>query len=71
MKKYLALALALALCLTSVSAMAEVTLNIAHIGPTTGPAALYGLATLHGAEIAVEEINALGEFKINRINEDD
>ncbi|MBQ1363718.1 MAG: ABC transporter substrate-binding protein, partial [Oscillospiraceae bacterium] len=71
MKKFLAMALALALCLTSVAAMAEVNISIAHIGPTTGPAALYGLATLHGAEIAVEEINAAGEFKINLINEDD
>ena len=71
MKKCLAMALVLALCLTSVAAMAEVNISIAHIGPTTGPAALYGLATLHGAEIAVEEINAAGEFKINLINEDD
>ena len=71
MKKFLAMALVLALCLTSVAAMAEVNISIAHIGPTTGPAALYGLATLHGAEIAVEEINAAGEFKINLINEDD
>ena len=72
MKKFLALALALALCLTSVAAMADaVTLSVAHIGPTTGPAALYGLATLHGAEIAVEEINAAGEFQITLINEDD
>ncbi len=72
MKKILALALALALCLFSVSALADaVNLTIAHIGPTTGPAALYGLATLHGAEIAVQEINEAGEFAITLINEDD
>ena len=75
MKKLLALALALVLALTVCSAFAEeetVTLKIAHIGPTTGPAALYGLATLHGAEIAVQEINeAGGKYKIELIAQDD
>ena len=62
MKKLIALALALVLALTVCSAFAEeaITLKIAHIGPTTGAAALYGLATQHGAEIAVDEINAAG-----------
>ena len=47
-------------------------MKIAHIGPTTGAAALYGLATLHGAEVAVEEVNAAGgKYKIELINEDD
>ena len=42
MKKLISLILALALILTVCSAFAEekVTLKIAHIGPTTGPAAL-------------------------------
>ena len=74
MKKIIALALALALALTVCSAFAEetVTLKIAHIGPTTGAAALYGLATLHGAEVAAAEINeAGGKYKIELINEDD
>ena len=75
MKKLLALALALVLALTVCSAFAEeetITLKIAHIGPTTGPAALYGLATLHGAEIAVQEINeAGGKYKIELIAQDD
>ena len=74
MKKLIALALALVLALTVCSAFAEetITLKIAHIGPTTGPAALYGLATQHGAEIAVDEINAAGgKYKIELINEDD
>ena len=74
MKKIIALALALALALTVCSAFAEetVTLKIAHIGPTTGAAALYGLATQHGAEIAVDEINAQGgKYKIELICEDD
>ena len=44
MKKLIALALALVLALTVCSAFAEeaITLKIAHIGPLTGPAALYG-----------------------------
>ena len=73
MKKFLAFALALALCLTSVAAMAEgITINVAHIGPTTGAAALYGIATQRGAEIAVAEINAAGgDYVINLICEDD
>jgi branched-chain amino acid transport system substrate-binding protein len=74
MKKLIAMVLALMLALTVCSALAEetVTLKIAHIGPTTGPAALYGLATQHGAEIAADEINAAGgKFQIELINEDD
>ena len=55
MKKLIALALALVLALTVCSAFAEeaITLKIAHIGPLTGPAALYGIATSRGAQIAV------------------
>lgn len=37
-----------------------VTIKIGGIGPTTGNTAQYGTATEWGAEIAVEEINALG-----------
>ena len=42
-------------------------IKIGGIGPTSGPAAIYGQATQHGAEIAVEEINALGgiQFELN------
>ena len=74
MKKLIALLLALALTLTVCAALAEepVVLKIAHIGPTTGAAALYGLATQHGAEIAVDEINAAGgKYQIELITEDD
>ncbi len=74
MKQLIALALALALALTVCSAFADepITLTIAHIGPTTGAAALYGLATQHGAEIAVDEINAAGgKYNIKLITEDD
>ena len=74
MKKLLALVMAIMMLLSVTAVFAEdtITLKIAHIGPTTGAAALYGLATLHGAEIAVEEINAAnGKYKIELINEDD
>ncbi len=74
MKKLVALMMAIAMLLSVASAVAEeaITLKIAHIGPTTGAAALYGLATLHGAEVAVEEVNAAGgKYKIELINEDD
>ena len=74
MKKLVALAMALVLALTVCSAFAEepITLKIAHIGPLTGPAALYGIATSRGAQIAVDEINAAGgKYKIELIDEDD
>ncbi len=74
MKKLVALLMAVAMLLSVASAVAEdvTTLKIAHIGPTTGAAALYGLATLHGAEVAVEEVNAAGgKYKIELIKEDD
>ncbi len=74
MKKLVALMMAVAMLLSVASAVAEdvITLKIAHIGPTTGAAALYGLATLHGAEVAVEEVNAAGgKYKIELIKEDD
>ena len=41
----------------SSSSSDENTLHIGGVGPLTGPAALYGLAVQHGAEIAVKEIN--------------
>lgn len=42
------------------SAASGSVFKIGGIGPTTGGAAVYGLAVQHGAEIAVEEINAAG-----------
>lgn len=35
-------------------------IKIGGIGPTTGGAAVYGIATMNGAQIAVDEINAAG-----------
>ena len=75
MKKLIALALALALALTVCSAFAEeetLTLKIAHIGPQTGPIAVYGLATYRGAQIAADEITAEDNgITVILLNEDD
>ena len=73
MKKILALVLAACLALAVCSALAEdVTLKIAHIGPQTGVAAVYGLATYRGAKIAAEEITAADNgITIELLNEDD
>ena len=38
----------------------EAVFNIGAIGPTTGAAAVYGLAVKNGAQIAIDEINAAG-----------
>lgn len=47
------------------------TLNVGGIGPLTGGVAVYGLATMQGAEIAVEEINALGGLQFELDFKDD
>ncbi len=46
-------------------------LKIGGTGPLTGGAAIYGNAAKQGAEIAVEEINALGGMQIELKYEDD
>ena len=74
MKKMFAVLLAMTMLLALTPSMAEdtVTLKIAHIGPETGAAAVYGLATSRGAAIAAEEINAAGgKFRVEMIDEDD
>lgn len=49
-----------------------VTIKVGGIGPLTGSAATYGLATQHGAQIAVDEINALNSgIKIEYDFQDD
>lgn len=45
---------------TADNAAATTTLKIGGIGPTTGDAAVYGLAVKNGAQLAVDEINAAG-----------
>ena len=68
MKKALSLVMALmmvfALCS---SAFADDAIKLGGIGPVTGGAAIYGQAVKNAAEIAVEEINALGglQFELN------
>ena len=74
MKKFIALALALvmAVCMTVTALAEDVVLTIAHIGPETGPAAVYGLATYRGAQIAADEITAADNgITVILLNEDD
>ena len=47
------------------------TIKIGGVGPLTGGAAIYGNAAKGGAEIAAEEINALGGLQIDLRYEDD
>ena len=73
MKKIIALVLVLCLALAASAALAEdLVLKIAHIGPQTGGAAVYGLATYRGAKIAADEISdADNGIKVELLNEDD
>ncbi len=85
MKKFLALLLALTLTLgltacggddggkdaPGQSSAGGTALKIGGVGPLTGGAAIYGNAAKGGAEIAVEEINALGGLQIELRYEDD
>ena len=52
---------------TGSEAASGAAIKIGGIGPTTGAAAIYGTATMNGAQIAVDEINALGgvQFELN------
>ena len=69
--RILCLVLAAILCMATAGAE-ELTLTIAHIGPQTGGAAVYGLATYRGAQIAADEITAADNgVKIVLLNEDD
>ena len=55
----------------SMSAMAEGAIKMGFIGPTTGAAAVYGTSCAQGAQIAVDEINALGGLQIELNVQDD
>lgn len=46
-------------------------IKIGGVGPLTGPAAIYGNAAKNGAQIAVDEINALGGIQFELRYEDD
>ena len=66
LKKVLSLALVSAMSLTmlagcgSSNQAAATTFKIGGIGPTTGSAAVYGLAVQNGADLAIKEINEAG-----------
>ena len=74
MKKVLAIVLAVVMtaalltgCSSSGKSKGGDAIKIGGIGPLTGGAAVYGTATQYGAQIAVDEINALGglQFELN------
>ncbi len=71
MKKILCLVLALMLAMGTCAAFAEDAIIIGISGPLTGPYAMYGLGVVHGAEIAIEEVNALGGIQFALTYEDD
>ncbi len=76
MKKLLAILLTLCLVLSFAACGGEKgssdTIKLGGIGPISGGAAVYGQAVQHGAEIAVEEINALeGDVKFEFKMQDD
>ena len=72
MKKCISLLLALVMVLSFASiASADSAVKIGGIGPTTGPAAIYGNAVKYAMEIAVEEVNALGGLQFELRFEDD
>ncbi len=75
MKKLLGLIFAGALLMSTLAGCTDAgggdTLRIGGIGPTTGAAAVYGTAVKNGAEIAVEEINAMGGLQLELNFQDD
>lgn len=71
MKKIFCMVLALMLAMGAFAAFAEDAIIIGISGPLTGPYAMYGLGVVHGAEIAVEEVNALGGIQFALTYEDD
>ena len=82
-KKFFALVLALAMTMSLAacggSGSSETpndpesgaVLKIGSMGPLTGPNAVYGAATKGGAEVAVEEINAMGGLQLELNYQDD
>ena len=64
MKKLVSVLLALVMMMSFASAMAEDAIKVGVIGPMTGGAAVYGNAVANGAQIAANEINALGGMQV-------
>lgn len=76
MKKFIALLLAVVMCLGCFTGCGKKDedagkIKIGGTAPLTGGAAVYGNAAKNGAEIAVEEINALGDLQFVLKYEDD
>ena len=72
MKKFVAAVLAMVMALSCCAfASAEDAIKIGVIGPMTGGAAVYGNAVANGAQIAVDEINALGGIQLQLDVQDD
>ena len=65
------MALAMVFALAAPSAFADGAIKIGGTGPLTGPAAIYGNAVYNAAQIAVEEINAMGGVQFELRYEDD
>ena len=67
MKKMLAAAVAAVMTMSASMAMADGAIKIGEIGPLTGAAAIYGTAVANGAQIAIDELNALGgqQYELN------
>ena len=68
------MALSMTACGNSGSSSSEGTagaIKLGASGPITGNAAVYGLAVQHAAEIAIEEVNALGGTQIEMNFQDD
>jgi branched-chain amino acid transport system substrate-binding protein len=78
MKKVMALVLAIIMCACLLVGCGKqevspgsAAIKIGGTGPLTGGAAIYGMAAKQGAEIAVEEVNALGGIQFELRYEDD
>lgn len=83
MKRIIALLMAVMMCVFALTACAgsdgttpdadaeAAAIKIGGIGPITGPAAIYGTAVMNAAQIAVDEINALGDIQLEIKFEDD
>ena len=71
MKKIVSLLLVAAMMLTCSACFAEGAIKMGFIGPLTGAAAVYGISCMQGAQIAVDEINALGGVQIELNAQDD
>ena len=72
MKKMFALMLALVLALSMTgAAFAEGTIKLGSIGPLTGPYAQYGNGVANAIQLAIDEINELGDLQFSLLSEDD